>query len=399
MTALSKVMVLWLLIILLSTHAHGQDMSVEHEVSNPSYTLITEKLASKVLSEERTVIVQLPKSYAQNPDKKYPIIYRLDGANTLSMLNAVLESLQSQRAAPDVIVVAIENTDRLRDLYPNVNRDPNGPVGYGGGGAKFLQFITSELMPMVESKYRVHDFRIIAGASAAGAFSLYAMQQAPELFNAALTYSAAVWWANGATAETTVEFLKNNKKLDHYLYTAIGNEGAPMRSYYDAMISDIRKNKPKGLRWHNDVFSDVPHNLVTNAASFKAYYSLFYSEYMRPKDYDGDLSSIEKYYEAVSQQRGEKIEAAEWVIRDLGYHFVTQQNFDEAFKLFKYGIERYPNTPDAYNGLAYGYEQSGQFENALEQVNKALALASSDYDGYDVYVSRRERLLKKLDES
>jgi hypothetical protein len=32
-------------------------------------------------------------------------------------------------------------------------------------------------------------------------------------------------------------------------------------------------------------------------------------------------------------------------------------------------------------------------------VNKALALASSDYDGYDVYVSRRERLLKKLDES
>jgi tetratricopeptide (TPR) repeat protein len=311
----------------------------------------------------------------------------------------VLESLQSQRAAPDVIVVAIENTDRLRDLYPNVNRDPNGPVGYGGGGAKFLQFITSELMPMVESKYRVHDFRIIAGASAAGAFSLYAMQQAPELFNAALTYSAAVWWANGATAETTVEFLKNNKKLDHYLYTAIGNEGAPMRSYYDAMISDIRKNKPKGLRWHNDVFSDVPHNLVTNAASFKAYYSLFYSEYMRPKDYDGDLSSIEKYYEAVSQQRGEKIKAAEWVIRDLGYHFVTQQNFDEAFKLFKYGIERYPNTPDAYNGLAYGYEQSGQFENALEQVNKALALASSDYDGYDVYVSRRERLLKKLDES
>jgi predicted alpha/beta superfamily hydrolase len=397
--ALQRIKILCFFLLSISPISYGQDASVEDETQSFSYTLITEKLTSKVLSEERTVVVQLPKSYAENPDKKYPIIYRLDGATTLVMLNAVLESLQSQRAAPEVIVVAIENTDRLRDLYPNVNKDPNGPVGYGGGGAKFLQFITSELMPMVESKYRVHDFRVIAGASAAGAFSLYAMQQAPELFNAALTYSAAVWWAHGATAKTTVEFIKNNKKLDHYLYTAIGNEGAPMRPYYDAMISDIRKNKPEGLRWHNDVFNDVPHNLVTNAASFKAYYSLFYSEYMRPKDYDGDLSSIEKYYEVVSQQRGEKIEAAEWIIRELGYHFVTEQDFDEAIKLFQYGIERYPNAPDAYNGLAYGYEQSGQFEKALEQVNKALALASSDYDGYDVYVGRRERLLNKLGES
>lgn len=396
MNSLKKVKVLCFFLLSVSLITYGQDASVEDELGIPSYTLITETLTSKVLSEERTVVVQLPKSYTENPDKKYPIIYRLDGATTLVMLNAVLESLQSQRAAPEVIVVAIENTDRLRDLYPTVNQDPNGPVGYGGGGAKFLQFITSELMPMVESKYRVHDFRVIAGASAAGTFSLYAMQQAPELFNAALTYSAAVWWAQGATAKTTVEFLKNNKKLDHYLYTAIGNEGAPMRDYYDAMISDIRKNKPDGLRWHNDVFSDVPHNLVTDAASFKAYYSLFYSEYMRPKDYDGDLNSIEKFYQVVSQQRGEKLEAAEWVIRELGYYYVTEQDFDEAIKLFKYGIERYPNVPDAYNGLAYGYEQSGQFEDALEQVNKALALASSDYDGYEVYVNRRERLLMKL---
>lgn len=394
--ALQRIKILCLFLLLVSPITYAQGASVEGELDNPSYTLITEKLTSKVLSEERTVVVQLPKNYAENPDKKYPIIYRLDGVGTLVMLNAVLESLQSQRAAPEVIVVAIENTDRLRDLYPNVNKDPNGPVGYGGGGAKFLQFITSELMPMVESKYRVHDFRVIAGASAAGAFSLYAMQQEPELFNAALTYSAAVWWANGATAKTTVEFFKNSKKLDHYLYTAIGNEGAPMRPYYDGMISDIRKNKPQGLRWHNDVFRDVPHNLVTNAASFKAYYSLFYSEYMRPKDYNGDVSSIEKYYEALSQQRGERVEAAEWVIRELGYHFVTKQDFDEAIKLFKYGIARYPSAPDAYNGLAYGYEQSGQFEAALEQVDKALALASSDYDGYEVYTGRRERLLKKL---
>ena len=68
--------------------------------------------------------------------------------------------------------------------------------------------------------------------------------------------------------------------------------------------------------------------------------------------------------------------ASESVIRQLGYFYVSQQNFAEANKLFKYGTERYPNVPDAYNGLAYGYEQSGQYNEALEQVNKALAIAT-----------------------
>ena len=113
--ALQRIKVLCFFLLSISPISYGQDASVEDETQSFSYTLITEKLTSKVLSEERTVVVQLPKSYAENPDKKYPIIYRLDGATTLVMLNAVLESLQSQRAAPEVIVVAIENTDRLRN--------------------------------------------------------------------------------------------------------------------------------------------------------------------------------------------------------------------------------------------------------------------------------------------
>lgn len=386
-----RLSILCLFILTISTYIHAQDTN-----KNSGYTLITEKLESNVLSEERTVVIQLPKSYAESPDKKYPIIYRLDGAANLVLMNAVLEDLQSQNAAPETIIVAIENTDRMRDLFPTVNHDPNGPVGYGGGSAKFLSFITTELIPLVESKYRVHDFRVIAGGSAAGVFSLYALQKQPEVFDAVLAYSPAVWWANGATGKTTVEFLKNTKALNHYIYTAIGNEAAPMRPYYEEMIAGIQENQPKGLRWINDSFSNVPHNLVGTAGTFRAYHNLFYSEFMQPQDYDGSLTSIADYYEKVSHQRGEKIEAAEWVIRGLGYHYVTEGNFDEAIKLFNYDIEQYPKISNAYDGLAYGYERSGQLQKALVQVNKALELASEEHDAYQVYVNRRERLLKQL---
>lgn len=360
------------------------------------YQHVTEQLHSKVLNESRSVVVQLPKSYHDSQDKKYPVIYRLDGAGTLTTMNAVLESLQSQNAAPEVIVVAIENTDRLRDFYPTVNQDPNGPVGYGGGGAKFLSFITEELMPLIENKYRVHDFRVIEGASAGGVFALYALREKPHLFKAALAYSAAVWWANGASAKNMVAFLKSQPQLDHYIYTSIGNEGAPMRPYYDDMIAGIKANQPQGMRWVNETYPGVSHNLITAASTFSAYHQLFLPAYLRAKQYDGNISSISDYYARVSAQRGEKLMAPEWVIRELGYYYVGMQNYEKAIALFEYDIAQYPNTPDAYNGLAYGFEQMGEYRKALTNVNKALKLADESHDGYQVYLNRQKRLLAQL---
>ena len=374
----------------------SSSIQAEPNEAAKNYELKVEKFESKVLKEEREVVVQLPKSYADNPDKKYPVIYRLDGAVYLPIMNAVLESLQSENAAPEVIIVAIENTDRFRDLFPTANEDPYGPVGYGGGGANFLSFITTELIPMVENKYRVHDFRVIAGGSAGGVFGLYALTQNPELFKAVIAYSPAVWWNYGAPAKRTVAFFKSSSQLDHYIYTSIGNEPAPMRPYYDDMILGMRANQPAGLRWVNDEYAGVRHNLVTAASIFSAYHNLFLSAYLRPQQFDGDIQSIAKYYDRVSKQRGEKVEAPEWVIRELGYHYVRSENYDKAIELFKHDIAKYPEMPDPYNGIAYGYEQMGEHKKALESVNKALKLSTPQNDGYQVYIDRQKRLLSLL---
>ena len=66
-------------------------------------------------------------------------------------------------------------------------------MNIGGGAAKFLEFIDSELIPFVNQGYRTHDFKVLAGASAAGTFALYALQAKPELFQAHIAYSPAVW--------------------------------------------------------------------------------------------------------------------------------------------------------------------------------------------------------------
>ena len=59
-----------------------------------NYSQHTHTIESSNLSEQRTVVVQLPKSYQTHPNKRYPVIYRLDGAGNLPLINAVCTSLQ-----------------------------------------------------------------------------------------------------------------------------------------------------------------------------------------------------------------------------------------------------------------------------------------------------------------
>ena len=364
--------------------------------TNGDYALLTETLHSAVLNESRTITVQLPKSYASTPNKKYPVIYRLDGKGNIPLITAVLERLQDASAAPEVIIVAIENTNRLRDLYPTVNQEPQGPVGIGGGAPKFLRFIENELIPFVDKKYRTHNFKVIAGASAGGVFVLYTLQTKPELFQAHLAYSAAVWWNHGATAKSAKAFMAKTKTLDNYLYMNIGEESGFMRQRYDDLHNFISSNTPKGLTFISDEFDTVPHGLTSTAGIFNAYHNLFLPLRMPLRAFTGDTSSIADYYNRLSKQYGEQTPPPEWLVRELGYHFVNSGNLEQAIKLFKYGITLYPEKPDAYNGLAYGYEQGEMYEESLAQVNKALALARQGYDGYDVYLARKERLLKLL---
>ena len=77
---------------------------------------------------------------------------------------------------------------------------------------------------------------------------------------------------------------------------------------------------------------------------------------------------------------------------------MRSENYDKAIELFKHDIAKYPEIPDPYNGIAYGYEQMGEYKKALESVNKALELSTPQHDGYQVYTDRQKRLQSLLKE-
>ena len=82
-----------------------------------------EVLYSDILKEDREIWIHLPES-AQSISKnlsKYPVLYLLDGPGHFYSVTGMIKQLSTTNGntiVPEMIIVAIPNTNRARDLTP-----------------------------------------------------------------------------------------------------------------------------------------------------------------------------------------------------------------------------------------------------------------------------------------
>ena len=96
-------------------------------------------------NEERVLKVFLPKNYTTS--QKYPVLYTLDGQNLFHLVMQNVSVLQDKsyddnNIIPECIVVAIDNTNRRRDLTPNMGLNSEVPLGeYAKDSETFYKII------------------------------------------------------------------------------------------------------------------------------------------------------------------------------------------------------------------------------------------------------------------
>jgi predicted alpha/beta superfamily hydrolase len=104
-------------------------------------------LYSKTLGETRTMRIYLPSSYSDTYfyPRRYPVAYLLDGEGLYNPVSSMVQLLSEARGPvdfPDLIIVAIYNTDRNRDLTPTrPAHDPrmdSASLSHTGGGERLL---------------------------------------------------------------------------------------------------------------------------------------------------------------------------------------------------------------------------------------------------------------------
>jgi len=383
-----------LFLLALTTAAFGQDYATGNRIT----------IKSEVLGEERVILVRTPPGYERD-GQRYPVLYLTDGNAHLGHTASTIEFLSRNGRMPELIVVAITNTDRTRDLTPT-NASMWRPDGTeaklpsSGGADKFLKFIETELFPKIEKGYRTEPYRVFAGHSFGGLFAIHAFLARPEAFNAYVAVSPTMHWDNHLLSRKAEEFFKDRKELNRTLYFTLANEGGGAREDFDRFKSILGKNKPKGFEWGSMLMEDEDHGSVVMPSHYQGLRKVFEGWQITADIATGGASAVESHYKKLSAKFGYAILPPEALMNNLGYQLLGTSKMDEAIAVFKSNVERYPNSANVYDSLAEAYEKTGKLDPARSNYEKAVQLGAQNNDpNLQVYKTNFERvdgMLKKV---
>jgi enterochelin esterase family protein len=151
----------------------------------PHGTVVTEWRKSQVLNRTERMVIYLPPGYEKG-SAKYPVLYLVHGSGDVpeSWTNAghanfILDNLIADgKAKPMIIVMPAGHAAPF-----GAGRGP----GAGSNNELFEEYLTKEVIPAVESTYRVASGaknRALAGLSMGGGHTIYTGFSHPEMFSA-----------------------------------------------------------------------------------------------------------------------------------------------------------------------------------------------------------------------
>jgi uncharacterized protein len=188
-------------------------------------------LHSDQTGRDYELIVGVPESYAKEPERRYPVLYLLDGQWDFNLINTLTGGLRYDNVVPEFLVVGIsyagEDPDygklRGEDYTPTRWQPPQAKEPFGGDAPKFLRFFQEHLIPTVEGRYRVDaSQRMLAGSSAGGLFTLYALFENPDLFQSYLALSPFVGWDDRYIFRRQREFRAKHPTLSKRIWLSVG---------------------------------------------------------------------------------------------------------------------------------------------------------------------------------
>lgn len=162
--------------------AHDRDRGLWPYFFDPEHGHVSDVLQVEFEGVTRAVRVYHPPGYAENPLRRFPVLYMQDGQNLFFPSEAfagrewrvdeTMDRLDKMNALKKAIVVGVSPGDRLRD-YTN--------PGYHAYG----RFLVEKLKPLVDRHLRTltgPSDTVVMGSSLGGVAALHVAWQHPDVF-------------------------------------------------------------------------------------------------------------------------------------------------------------------------------------------------------------------------
>ena len=296
-----------ILLFLSTTCTQNSEQPTVEDQKNAEVTLFnTEKriLHSEIINDDFEIYVSLPYKYS-NTDTTYPVLFCLDANVKFGLISNVVNNLGAlTKELPEIIVVGIAYPikgledwviGRNRDMTPTsvpehekfwVDRLSQATgrddiVVKSGKADKFLAFIREELIPFIESEYRVSSKdRALHGTSLGGLFTLYALFQHPETFRRYFAGSPSISWDEAFMYNLENDFAVSHKDLPARLFMCVGGlESEKYINNMNKMAELLRSRNYPNFELETLIFENETHGSTVSASigrGMKMLYNNYY---------------------------------------------------------------------------------------------------------------------------
>jgi predicted alpha/beta superfamily hydrolase len=345
-------------------------------------------IKSQVLKEDRTVQIYLPESYAESRAyRKYPVLYVRDGGKFFQSFAGAVQHLAADATphVPEMIMVAIVETDRVRDS--SATRSLQGFTGKtdegfstSGGGESFLRFLEQELVPYIDKEFSTSSYRIYCGYSFTGLSVVDAFLDEDTVFDAFLMVDPSWWWDDYVMEKRASAALPRRKFDRRQLFMAATSESYPEKYFIKArdinsLAEILRRANPVGLEWQFERYADESHHSMALRALydgltyfFRGYKPSLQELYVEPE-------KLTARYQALSTRLGERVWLTEGLLMFFGEQFLRSFNEPvQAIRYFQMAADAYPESWAPWNGLGDAYVAQGDKLQARKMYEKSLLL-------------------------
>ncbi len=355
-----------------------------------SSQVIYESFQSSKLGEKRDIKIQLPRNY--NPEEKirYPLIVVLDGDYLFEPVIGNVDYQSYWGEMPKCIVVGVnQSTSREKDFYYDDTQ-----FFPSQDGADFFEFLGMELVPYIESKYNVSQFRIVMGHDLSANFLNFYLFKDSPMYRAFVSFSPDLAPEMATRLQQRLSTL--NVDTFYYLSTA-DNDIASLNKGILELDTALKTVENPKLHYRFDNFTDADHYSMVGLGIPKALNQIF--ELYKP-------ISMKEYNEKVLTYEGSSYEYLEKKYKDIEFFYgfekkvvendfkaiaaasIKKNDIESLKELSKLAKKEYPNSMISAYYLGMYHEKDNNLKKALQYYNSGLLLEPSDFIDKDMLLDK-----------